>query len=119
MALSTTYAGPERRMHIDRRQALRASDATLSSTASTASTGLDRADRRSHEAGGTRSLDLLAMLLMIIGGVNWGLVGLFQYDVVAHLFGDMTPASRTVYVLVGLAALYGIVTAIKLLRRTD
>ncbi|HKO88247.1 MAG TPA: DUF378 domain-containing protein [Burkholderiales bacterium] len=62
-------------------------------------------------------LDTIAMLLMIVGGLNWGLVGLFEFDLVAALFGEMSTLSRIVYVLVGLAALYGIVTMTKLLRR--
>ncbi|KQW45804.1 hypothetical protein ASD88_13035 [Pelomonas sp. Root662] len=64
------------------------------------------------------AVDWIALLLMIIGGINWGLVGLFQFDLVATLFGTMTPVSRIVYGLVGLAALYGIVIVIKWSRRT-
>lgn len=59
------------------------------------------------------AIDWIAMTLLIIGGVNWGLVGLFEFDLVATLFGDMTPISRLVYVLVGLSALYSIYTAFK------
>ena len=59
------------------------------------------------------ALDWLALALMIIGGVNWGLVGLFNIDLVATLFGSMTVLSRIVYCLVGLAALYGIGLAVK------
>ena len=62
-------------------------------------------------------LDWLALVLMIIGGVNWGLVGLFNFDLVAALFGSGSTISRIVYGLVGLAALYGIVMAMKLGRR--
>jgi uncharacterized protein len=53
------------------------------------------------------SLDWVVALLLVIGGLNWGLVGLFNLDVVATVFGG--PASlisKVVYVLVGLAALY-------------
>lgn len=53
-------------------------------------------------------VDYVALVLMIVGGLNWGLVGLFGFDMVAALFGPMTLLSRVVYVLVGLAALYGI-----------
>ncbi|MES2316076.1 MAG: DUF378 domain-containing protein [Pseudomonadota bacterium] len=60
------------------------------------------------------ALDWIAMVLMIIGGVNWGLVGLINYDVVAALFGTQSPFSRVIYVLVGLAALYSIYTAAKM-----
>ena len=45
-----------------------------------------------------------ALVLTIIGGLNWGLVGLFGFDLVAFLFGPMTMLSRIVYVLVGLSA---------------
>jgi hypothetical protein len=51
----------------------------------------------------------VALLLLVIGGLNWALVGLFNLDFVAALFGTMTPLSRAVYVAVGVAALYGLV----------
>lgn len=51
-------------------------------------------------------IDLVAIVLVIIGGVNWGLVGAFQFDLVKTIFGDMTVLSRIVYSLVGLSALY-------------
>ena len=53
-----------------------------------------------------RSLDVTAAILLVIGGLNWGLVGAANFDLVASLFGDLTPLSRLVYVLVGLAAVY-------------
>lgn len=57
-----------------------------------------------------KSLNLLTLALVIIGGVNWGLVGLAQFDLVAAIFGgqDATLA-RIVYLLVGLSALWQIV----------
>lgn len=51
-------------------------------------------------------LDWLAMILLVVGGLNWGLVGFFGVDLVAAIFGDMTAISRIVYSLVGLSALY-------------
>jgi hypothetical protein len=48
----------------------------------------------------------VSVILVIVGGLNWGLVGLFGFDLVATLFGDMSGLSRTVYVLVGLGALH-------------
>ena len=48
----------------------------------------------------------LANILVIIGGLNWGLVGAFNFDLVATLLGDGSVLSRVVYVLVGLAAVY-------------
>jgi uncharacterized protein len=47
----------------------------------------------------------LAMILVIIGAVNWGLVGLFQFDLVASILGPASALSRCVYVIVGLAGL--------------
>lgn len=48
----------------------------------------------------------ITWILVIIGGLNWGLVGFFDYDLVAAIFGDMTTVSRVIYALVGLSALY-------------
>ena len=59
-------------------------------------------------------LDWVAFILVIVGGLNWGLVGLFQVDVVASVFGDMTSVARVVYTLVGLGALYMLVGAGKM-----
>ena len=53
-----------------------------------------------------RSIDVVAAVLLVIGGLNWGLVGAADFDLVASIFGEMTPLSRLVYVIVGLAALY-------------
>ena len=50
----------------------------------------------------------VALMLLIIGGFNWALVGLFNMDFVAALFGPMTAAARIVYVAIGVAALYGL-----------
>jgi len=55
------------------------------------------------------ALDWIAFVLLIVGGLNWGLVGLFQFDLVAKIFGDATTLSKIVYVLVGLSAIYGLV----------
>jgi len=53
-------------------------------------------------------LDYIALAVVIIGAVNWGLIGFFQFDLVRMLFGDMTMLSRIVYGLVGLCGLYSI-----------
>ena len=53
-----------------------------------------------------KKIDVLSAVLMVVGGLNWGLVGAAGIDVVSTLFGVMSPLARTVYVLVGLAALY-------------
>ncbi len=52
------------------------------------------------------TIDWIAFALVVIGGLNWGFVGLFSFDLVATIFGDMTMISRIVYTLVGLAAIY-------------
>ena len=54
------------------------------------------------------ALDYIAMALLIIGGLNWASVALFSVDFVATLFGVLSPATRMVYLLVGIAALYSI-----------
>ncbi|MBS4534298.1 DUF378 domain-containing protein [Clostridium sp. D2Q-14] len=54
-------------------------------------------------------MDRFALILVIIGALNWGLIALFQFDLVASLFGGQTTfLSRVVYGLVGLAGLYSI-----------
>jgi uncharacterized membrane protein YuzA (DUF378 family) len=53
-----------------------------------------------------KTVDTLATALVLIGGINWGLVGLAQFDLVATLLGEMSVASRAVYTLVGLSAAY-------------
>ena len=52
-------------------------------------------------------MDRIALILAIIGGLNWGCVGLFRFDLVAYLFGGQTATvSRVIYTLVGLAAIW-------------
>jgi uncharacterized protein len=60
-----------------------------------------------------KKLDVLAASLVLVGGLNWGLVAIAEFDLVAWIFGGMdfgetNAASRVVYGLVGLAAVYGI-----------
>jgi uncharacterized protein len=64
-----------------------------------------------------RSIDVTAAILLVVGGLNWGLVGLFNFDLVAALFGAGSPLARIVYVLVGASALYQIVTIRAIQRR--
>jgi uncharacterized membrane protein YuzA (DUF378 family) len=54
-------------------------------------------------------LNKTTLFLLIVGGLNWGLVGLFGFDLVAALFGEMTLLSRVVYAAVGVSALWQIV----------
>lgn len=52
-------------------------------------------------------LDMLALILVIIGGINWGSIGIFQFDIVAWIFGGQGAiVSRIIYTLVGLAAIW-------------
>ncbi|MFA5926495.1 MAG: DUF378 domain-containing protein [Parcubacteria group bacterium] len=53
--------------------------------------------------------DWAVIILLLIGGLNWGLVGFFKFDLVAAVFGDMSALSRVIYDLVGLAALYKLI----------
>ena len=54
-----------------------------------------------------KTMDVIAASLLVIGGLNWGLVGLFGFDLVAAIFGSSSALlARVVYVLVGLSALY-------------
>ena len=53
-----------------------------------------------------KTLDVVATILLVVGGLNWGLVGAADFDLVAALFGPMSTMSRLVYVLVGVAAIY-------------
>ena len=54
-------------------------------------------------------MNVLAMILVIIGAINWGLIGFFQFDLVAAIFGGQTAiVSRIIYALVGLAGLWAI-----------
>ena len=54
-------------------------------------------------------MNVLALIIMVVGALNWGLIGLFHFDLVAALFGSMTTFSRIVYALVGIAGTWGIV----------
>lgn len=58
------------------------------------------------ENGGMNMLDKIALFLLIVGGVNWGLVGIFDFDLVAFLFGGGSLLSRIVYILVCASALW-------------
>ena len=60
-----------------------------------------------------RAINLLTLALIIVGGLNWGLVGAFDFDLVAAIFGSMSALSRLVYILVGLSALYQIIPLLR------
>ena len=55
-------------------------------------------------------LKIIAYVLVIVGAINWGLVGFFEFDLVAYLFGELSMLSRFVYALVGISALVLLVT---------
>lgn len=53
-----------------------------------------------------KAFDVIVSVLLVVGGLNWGLVGLFGFDLVASIFGHMSFLSRIVYILVGVSAAY-------------
>jgi uncharacterized protein len=58
-----------------------------------------------------------ALVLLVIGGLNWLLVGAFNFDLVAAIFGEMSPAARAIYVLVGLAAIWTLISSARVARK--
>ncbi len=59
-------------------------------------------------------MDIFALILVIIGAINWGLIGFFQFDLVAAIFGgQLSVWSRIIYAIVGLAGLWGISVLLK------
>ena len=70
-----------------------------------------------------KGLNVLALLLVIVGALNWGLVALFEWDLVAELFGESfgttNVVTRIVYGLVGLAGIYLAVTVLPAILRSD
>ena len=54
-------------------------------------------------------IDKIALVLIIIGAINWGLIAIFNFDLVAALFGDMSVISRIVYGLVGISGFFVII----------
>lgn len=55
-------------------------------------------------------LSIIAYILVIVGAINWGLVGFFQFDLVAKIFGELSVISRIIYALVGLSGLFLLLT---------
>lgn len=60
----------------------------------------------------------IALVLLVVGGLNWLLVGAFNFDLVAAIFGEMSPASRIVYVLVGLSAIWVLISSMRMRHTT-
>lgn len=69
----------------------------------------------------SKGFDYFVLTLVIIGAINWGLIGFFKFDLVAFLFGQMTWLSRIVYAIVGISGLYTIslLAEYALLAKTD
>lgn len=63
---------------------------------------------------GMQWYDWLSIVLLIIGGINWGLVGIFKFDLVAKILGSLTFWSRLIYFLVGSSAVFSIIRFIQL-----
>lgn len=55
-----------------------------------------------------KTLDVIVAILLVIGGLNWGLVGFFDFNLVGTIFGEMSAFTRLIYSLVGISALYQI-----------
>lgn len=67
-------------------------------------------------AGRTTTVGAISLILLIIGGLNWGLVGLADFDLVAAIFGEGSMLSRIVYIIVGIAAIVTAVLFARLIR---
>lgn len=61
----------------------------------------------------------ITLVLLVIGGLNWLLVGLFNFDLVAAIFGEMTAMTRIVYCLVGISAIVVLATSFRLIGDND
>lgn len=61
-----------------------------------------------------RGISIAALVLMVIGAINWGLVGLFGFNLVGALFGTASVLTAIIYVIVGLAGIYGIFMLVRL-----
>lgn len=60
------------------------------------------------ERDNMKIIDTIALILIIIGAINWGLIGLFNFNLVDTIFGAMSVISRIIYALVGISGLWGI-----------
>lgn len=59
-------------------------------------------------------MDIVALILIIIGAINWGLIGFFRFDLIASLFGQLSAISRIIYAIVGIAGIYSLILFWKL-----
>jgi len=62
-------------------------------------------------------IDWIAILLLIVGGLNWGLMGILELNLISKFFGEMSNITRIIYILVGLSSLYLLLTIGKLSRK--
>ena len=67
-------------------------------------------EKKYNKNGGEKMkvIDTIALVLIIIGAINWGLIGLFNFNLVDTIFGTMSIISRVIYSLVGISGLWGI-----------
>ncbi len=66
-----------------------------------------------------KMLKLVAMVLVVVGSINWGLIGFFKFNLVATIFGDMSAITRIVYALVGASAIVVLIDIPKILTRSE
>ena len=66
-----------------------------------------------------KNLNIVTQVLLIVGGLNWGLVGAFGFDLVAAIFGEMSAVSRLVYILVGISAVYQLIRLSSFIRSAE
>lgn len=66
-----------------------------------------------------KALNIITLVLVIVGGLNWGLVGAFEFDLVAALFGEGSGLSRFVYILVGLSAVWQLIPLVRSFGRDE
>lgn len=59
-------------------------------------------------------LDITALILIIIGAINWGLIGFFEFDLISYFFGTLTAISRIIFAIVGIAGIYSLILFWKL-----
>jgi uncharacterized membrane protein YuzA (DUF378 family) len=64
-------------------------------------------------------LDWIALVLVLIGAINWGLIGFFSFDLIGAIFGNMSALSRVIYALVGIAAVFIVITANRYLQKEE
>jgi uncharacterized membrane protein YuzA (DUF378 family) len=64
-----------------------------------------------------KAVDIITLILVIIGGINWGLIGAFEYNLVNAIFGGVPVLERIIYILVGLSALWQLIPLGRLLSR--